>query len=224
MRPVWKGRPLEVCLFDLDGTLIAPSIDFGDMHRRVVEAVADHGLSSETFEGMHVIEIIERACEMLSRRNGGQADSLRAAAETVVDEIEMGAAERVQPLPGAADVLAWLSDGGCRLGIVTRNARRPVERILERIPLRHDVLLTRDDVPSVKPDPDHLRRALEALGCGSASGMMVGDHPMDVQAGKRAGLATVAVRSSGATEAALRTQAPDLILSDVSQLKSALER
>jgi len=228
MRPVWKGRTLEVCLFDLDGTLIAPSIDFGAMHRRVVAVAADHGLAPETFEDMHVLEIIERACAMLARRNGGRADALRAAAQGAVGEIEMEAAERVQPLRGAAEVLAWLSDGGCRVGIVTRNARRPVERILQRIPLRHDALLTRDDVPSVKPDPDHLRRALDVLGSGAESGteaaMMVGDHPMDVLAGKRAGLATVAVQSSGSTKEALRSQAPDLILRDVSQLRGVLER
>ena len=224
MRPVWKGRPLEACLFDLDGTLIAPSIDFREMHRRVVAVAADYGLDPEMFDGMHVLEIIERACEMLGRRNGGQAGALRFAAQAVVGDIEMEAAERVQPLSGAAEVLAWLSDGGCRLGIVTRNARRPVERILERIPLRHDALLTRDDVSSVKPDPAHLRRALEVLGCSADAGMMVGDHAMDVLAGKRAGLATVGVQSSGSTEESLRSQAPDLVLSDVSQLRGALER
>jgi phosphoglycolate phosphatase len=59
--------------------------------------------------------------------------------------------------------------------------------LLERFSMPYDLLLTRDDVRWVKPDPRHLSQALRRLARSPEHALLVGDHWMDIQAGRRAG-------------------------------------
>jgi phosphoglycolate phosphatase len=115
-------------------------------------------------------------------------------------------------------LLQWLREEGVRIGIVTRNCRAAVGRILERNALPHDVLLTRDDVELVKPDPEHLLAALRALEVEPHHTLMVGDHPMDVRAGRLAGTRTVAVLTGYSPVERFAPESPDLIVDRVGDL------
>ena len=86
--------------------------------------------------------------------------------------------------PGAAELLQELQERGIKVGIVTRNCRAAVEHILGSNPLTYDVLLTRDDVDAVKPDPAHLLTALRMMGVEPQHVLMVGDAPGDMKAAK----------------------------------------
>jgi phosphoglycolate phosphatase len=109
------------------------------------------------------------------------------------------------------------------VGIVTRNCRLAVEQILARTPLWHDVLLTRDDVPHVKPDPRHLQTALDRLGVAGVQAVMCGDHPMDVLAGKRVGARTVGVLQAGVDASYFAEVPPDLVVLGVPEVLAYLD-
>jgi phosphoglycolate phosphatase len=117
----------------------------------------------------------------------------RAEIESLYLQYEGVAAACAEEVSGARDLLRDLRAAGMKLGIVTRNAPPGVKIILERVPLEHDVLLTRSDVPRVKPHPDHLLRAAALLDAPAVETLMVGDHRMDIQAGIAAGMPTVAL-------------------------------
>jgi phosphoglycolate phosphatase len=219
------ARPrVRACLFDLDGTLIAPSIDFGELNRRVRAVVANYGLDAAAFAGAPALEILAAAQAELARRDPAVACRFAAEAQEAILAVELEAAERVQTYSGVSELLHGLGAMGIAIAIVTRNGRGPVERILQRLPLAHDLLLTRDDVAHVKPDPRHLLVALSRLGVSPAEAMMVGDHPMDIVAGRRAGLYTVAVFSGDMTAEAFAAEPPDLLLAHVTELGPALLR
>jgi len=116
------------------------------------------------------------------------------------------------------EMLNLLSAQGYKLGIVTRNCRAAVEQVMRCIPMRYDVLLTRDDVSHVKPDPRHLSEALELLGVSGTSSVMCGDHPMDITAGRRVGARTVGVLRPGVEPGYFDTARPDVVLSSVTDL------
>jgi membrane protein len=61
-----------------------------------------------------------------------------------------------------------------------------------------------DDVDSSKPDPDIFQAALKKAGAGPDEAVVVGDTPYDIQAACKAGLRTLAFRSGGFPEEALR--------------------
>ena len=121
------------------------------------------------------------------------------------------------------ELLAWLRAQSLKLGIITRNCRAAAGAVLESLEPLMGVVLTRDDVPAVKPDPLHLRRALDALGVRGGRTLMVGDHPLDVRTGQAAGAFTAAVLRPGETPARYADVSPDLLLNGVLELRQHLE-
>jgi phosphoglycolate phosphatase len=203
---------VDVFLFDFDGTLIGPSIDFEAMYREVRQVVRDFDVEDPSMEQLHILEIIERAeASLRDDRDGCQA--FLEQAHAAILELELEAAEHAEPYPGVPEMLEELGAKGFGVGIVTRNSRAAVMRILRRVPLYHDVLLTRDDVTHTKPDPRHLLEALEHFPKGRRRAAMCGDHPMDVTAGKRIGALTVGVLPPEMSKERFAEVNPDLVVS-----------
>jgi len=85
------------------------------------------------------------------------------------------------------------------------------------------VVLTREDVAAVKPDPSHLLAALGAIGAGPEESLMVGDHPQDVLTARRAGTLAAAVASGGTDREELARSKPDFLEDDAGKLLEELE-
>ncbi|MBC7235726.1 MAG: HAD-IA family hydrolase [Chloroflexi bacterium] len=205
---------LKALLFDLDGTLIEPSIDFAQMRRAVIALADKYGFQSPDLERMYVLEIVRYVQAHLE--DAGQRFAQEA--EEAIEAIELEAAERVAAYPGVLQLLEGLRRRGFGVAIVTRNCRRAVLSILQRIPLAHDVLLTRDDIEHVKPDPRHLLAALQRLRVAGEESAMCGDHPMDILAGKQVHARTVGVLQAGSPRDYFDAVAPDLVLERVTDL------
>ena len=208
---------VRAILFDFDGTLVEPSIDFDAMKEQVVRIAADFGVDVAPWAAWPVLEIVERVGQELAN-NGADAARFASCANQAIIKVEVIAAEHVAPYPGVPAMLHTLQARGYAVGIVTRNCRAAVEHILARAPLAHQVLLTRDDVQHVKPDPRHLADALDALGMRDAPTLMCGDHPMDIAAGRAIGAVTVGVLRPGVEAEYMADAGPDLVLEHVTDL------
>jgi phosphoglycolate phosphatase len=218
---------IQALLFDFDGTLVEPSIDFVQMRRAVMDVVHTHGIDEEVQERlglmrMHLLEIIARVQEQLAASDTPPEPFIRQAHEAIL-AIEIDAASRASVYSGVPEMLDELAHRGLGVAIVTRNCRPAVEAILRRTPMRHDVLLTRDDVEHVKPDPRHLLAALDQLGVAGERSAMCGDHPMDITAGKAIGAKTIGVLQAGVGPDHFAAVAPDMILHRVTDLLDHLD-
>jgi phosphoglycolate phosphatase len=211
-----RGR--RAVLFDFDGTLVYQTIDFARMRRLVEDVVCSYGLSIDAWQGMFVLEMIELAVAQLRGSADGRAQEMRARAHQAIVDLELAAAVGAQAFDGVTQMLANLRERGVRVAIVTRNCRPAVEAVMVRNQLSADVLLTRDDVTHVKPDPRHLYGALRRLGLGGEEAVMVGDHPSDVQVGQAVGAATVGVLSSGLGLERFAAVQPDLLVQQVTEI------
>jgi len=213
--PRWlRNGEAEAALFDLDGTLVEPGIDFSAMERSVLALAAAYGCAPAGDARIPALEAIAAARDTLEVTSPERARAFEVEAAAVLEEIEVEAARRVRPYPNVPEMLDALARSGMRVGIVTRNSRVAVEALLARHPLHHDALLTRDDVSHAKPDPRHLLAVLALLGARPARALMVGDHAMDIAAGRAIGAFTVGVGSAGAFAAA----PPDLLLDGAARL------
>ena len=165
---------LDAVLFDFDGTLARPAIDFPALKREL-----------GTPPGMFALEFL-RSLPL------GE-ESVRA--EAVLTRFELEAADRAEPNDGAEDTVRSLRELGLLVGIVTRNRFEIIVRSLERFahlsPEDFDVIVTRDDEVAFKPEPDQILLAASRLGVEPERTMMVGDFVVDVEAGYRAGSVTV---------------------------------
>lgn len=210
---------IDTVLFDFDGTLVEIDIDFVEMRRGVLALGLEYGISD--ISGLYVLESLEEIFKILLCRDKNKAGEFRLRAKRLIIDIELDASAKARIMPGADEVLTKLRNRGSKIGIVTRNCRPAVIKSLEVANFVHDTLLTRDDVEKVKPDPQHLLDALSLLNSDPATAMMVGDHPMDILAGKRAGMKTVAVLTSKPRED-FKEVAPDIILSGVGEFLEIL--
>jgi phosphoglycolate phosphatase len=181
-------RSIKVVLFDLDGTLIETHIDFAAMRRAMVKMAVDAGVREEVFDGRDILGIVEAAQEVITNK-GGDGETYRQRAFALLEEMEVVGCAHPNLLPGTVEWLSELHGGAVRIGVVTRNSRGVSQGLLERFHVPHDLLLSRDDVRRTKPDPSHLLEAIEKLGASPTESIMVGDHWMDIQAGKAAGVA-----------------------------------
>jgi pyrophosphatase PpaX len=121
---------------------------------------------------------------------------------------------------GAHDTLLKLRERGYRLGVVTSGSRwRLVNEVKDfRLDGVFDVVVCNEDVTLRKPDPEGLFKAVEQLACPASNCSYVGDVPEDIQAGKRAHMHTVGVRSAFPTSRKLAECSPDLNLGSIPEL------
>lgn len=81
-----------------------------------------------------------------------------------------------------------------------------------------------DLLPGLKPDPSALNPVFEGYkSCNLKEFVMIGDMPSDIQAGKEAGVWTIAVASGVSKKEMLADFKPDLLIDSLEELKRLIE-
>jgi phosphoglycolate phosphatase len=98
------------------------------------------------------------------------------------------------------------------------------KRVLQELGLSRyfEVVLGSDSVAEKKPSPEPVLKAMEMLSCSASETVIVGDSTYDIEAGKAAGIRTIAV-SYGYRDACLLQQA-DRIIAHIAELPRVLEQ
>lgn len=202
----------EAIIFDFDGTLATLTIDFGLMRRKVGALAAAYLEDDVPDVGEPVLEWLE-----VLKGRVEQAEGLDVAMEFhtrcrfAIIEMEVAAAREGELFGFTRPMLSWLRGRGVRTGIVTRNCTPAVRTVFADVDEYVDVLLAREDAERVKPDPAHLLAACARLGVEPGRALMIGDHPMDVVAGHRAGMHAAAVYSGRYDAVAFARELGDVI-------------
>jgi HAD superfamily hydrolase (TIGR01509 family) len=157
-------------IFDMDGTLTRPLLDFAAIR-------ADIGLAAD-----------DPILETMARMTPGA----RRRAEAVLRRHEDAAARESELNDGAAELLTRLAGQKVPLGLLTRNTRRSVRFICRKHGLAFDAVVTRHDA-APKPSPEGVLKLCAALAVAPAEACVVGDYAFDVDSGRAAGCGTVAV-------------------------------
>ena len=167
-----EAAPPRAVIFDLDGTLTEPLLDFDAMR-------AEIGLAP----GLPILEQLAAG-----------DDALRARGEQVLRRHENHAIERATLADGCVELLATLRARALPAAILTRNTREVVERFVRKFDLARSFAAhyTREDGPP-KPSPEGVFRLCRDLRVAPADTLVVGDYKFDVIAGRRAGCRTALV-------------------------------
>jgi HAD superfamily hydrolase (TIGR01549 family) len=185
-------------LFDLDGTLVdsvyqhvlawhealeAEGIELAiwRIHRKI-------GMSGGLFTNMLLRETgLAIEPERIERMRRTHAEAYKKRAD------------QIRPLPGARELLAYLTDAGLPWAIGTSGRMETAAPVLKNLgvdPAKVPVI-TRDMVKHAKPDPDLFVAAADALRQPIASACIVGDSVWDMLAARRAGGLGVGLLSGG---------------------------
>jgi HAD superfamily hydrolase (TIGR01549 family) len=105
---------------------------------------------------------------------------------------------QVRPLPGAQELLAYLTEVGVPWAIATSGRLQSARLSLDLLGISDDVpIITRDMVRHAKPDPDLFLAAAEKLGIPIGDSVVVGDSIWDLLAAQRARALGVGFLSGG---------------------------
>lgn len=185
-------RGVRAVLFDLDGTLIDSAPDLAGAANALR---AEHGLDALPYEQLRPM-VGAGARGMIGVAFGVAPGDERfeALRDAFLDRYERGLLNLTRPFDGVLSLLAALEAASLGWGIVTNKAARfavPVARGLQLQPTA-DALICGDTTPHAKPHPEPLLEAARRMGVSPAQCVYVGDDLRDVQAGRAAGMATVA--------------------------------
>lgn len=184
-------RP-SVVLFDLDGTLVDTAPDFIyclNLQRALhnLPALPDAEIRAQVSNGA-------RALIGLGFGLTPDDDDYPRQHAELLALYEQHLVRESRLFDGLGDVLALLENAGIAWGVVTNKPRRFSEPLMHGLGLaqRCATLVCPDDVARTKPDPEPLLLACRQVGAHATEGVYVGDHVRDIEAGRSAGMLTVA--------------------------------
>ena len=186
------GPQLKCILFDLDGTLVdtAP-----DMVAVLQDMQSEHGLEPVPYE-LGRANVSNGAIGLL--RVGfpaAHAEFNSPLHREYLERYEQRVCVDSVVFPGLEDLLVTLEAQRIPWGIVTNKPERLTMPLLQRLGLdsRSACTVSGDSLPERKPHPAPLLRACELAGVAPQRTIYIGDAARDIEAGRAAGMATIAV-------------------------------
>jgi HAD superfamily hydrolase (TIGR01549 family) len=203
--------PFRLYLFDVDGTLVDSAADICGTIQQVMHASGRRDVSDallRRYIGRHLIELFTDL-EFKPEAIDQMVTDYRAI-------YTAGGHVNTTVYPGVAEMLKTL--GGLKSTATTKGT--PTTKvILEKFGLiaYFNHVQGTDGFPA-KPEPDVILKSLEIFGVQPVECLMVGDAPSDMEAGRRAGVKTCAVRYGYGDLQAMAGFKPDFWIDHPSEL------
>ena len=215
-------QDIRAVVFDFDGTLALLNIDFKEMHRDVLDLAKSYAITEEGLERLFVLEMIAEVRRRIGPESPERGTSFSRRAMGLVADRELAGAANSLLFPGVKDMFGELRGRGIKTGILTRNCLDAVKVIFPDVRSYCDAVVTRDDTPRVKPDPEHIRVVLARLNVDPSLCAMVGDHPMDIAVAKKVGAFAVGVLTGYSSADDLKGAGAEMILDQVAEITQYL--
>jgi HAD superfamily hydrolase (TIGR01509 family) len=211
-------------LFDLDGTLVdsvyqhvlawKEALDAEGIELSVWRIHRKIGMSGGLFTNQLLRETgIEISAERVERLRHAHATAYRKQSN------------HIRPLPGARELLNWLSQAGIPWAIATSGRMETAAVNLASLGVDPDLIpvVTRDQVKYAKPDPDLFLAAAERLSAPIETAVVVGDSIWDMLVAIRCRALGVGLLSGGYGPDELRQSGAFRVYEDPADLLSRID-
>jgi phosphoglycolate phosphatase len=223
-----KRRRTRAVVFDLDDTLVTSTVDYSKFKRLIIERIAQEGGDPRCYsDSENIVALLVRYGRWLAE-NGRSEDEIAsrmAAMDRIMDQVEMERVHETTAIEGAREVLALLRERGVRVGILTRGCHEYAERALAAAGLADlvDALETRNSKLRPKPDPESYLRIVSLMGVTPDESLFVGDHTIDADCARNAGVPFVGVLSGSVPREVLLDHGSVEVFDSVGDLAPWLE-
>jgi HAD superfamily hydrolase (TIGR01509 family) len=206
-------------ILDVDGTLVDTNYQHAlawyRAFRRLGEVLPIWRIHRHI--GMGGDHLVTALCG--ERVEGEKGDAIREAETELYFEL----IEEVEPLHGARELISDLKQRGHAVLLASSAKADEVEHYVDLLDARElaDGWTTSADVDATKPEPDLVEVARREAGGGAA--VLVGDSTWDCEAGKRAGVETIAVLTGGFSEQELLDAGAVCVYDSIDELRRSLD-
>lgn len=184
-------------LFDLEDTLVqTPWSNYQhvvEFRHRTRQKLVDLGIPPMIFAGIERATIMRnKASEYVEQKlSRAETENFRLEMEEFVAQYEEDSAEKSRLFSDTIPTLRKLRRLGIKMGLVTNTSAKATSIIFQMHGLRRyfDVVITRENVRRLKPDPEGILLALRQL-CANKF-FMVGDLALDILAARDANGLTI---------------------------------
>lgn len=212
----------DLVIFDLDGTLIDSSRDIAWSANMVLYSMGYDRLDMEVIKesiGWGVKNLLEKLMpeETPESIDAARLKFLAFYGGHLVVETTI--------YPGVVEIMEYLKAGGRKMAIVTNKPHALSVAILDELRLSRyfSAVLGGDSLPNRKPHPEPVMKVLSLLGVAPSASVIVGDSPVDCEAGRSARVGTVGVTYGFRGREELEGAGCDFIIDSILELKGCVD-
>lgn len=183
-------------LFDMNGTMI------NDMHHHekawfdILNEDLNANMTMQEVKG-HMYGKNEELFERVFGKDFYSADDVAAYSLKKEQRYQANFLPHLELIPGLDAFLATAHSREIKMAIGTAASPFNVDYVLNHLPVRNyfDAIITADDVPVSKPNPDVFLRCADDLGVGYSDCIVFEDSPKGVEAALNAGMKAVVIKT-----------------------------
>jgi phosphoglycolate phosphatase len=188
----FQFQNLDAVFFDFEGTLVNFQWKLEAAVDETLTALSLSGFPRDLYgENPGYAQIYNLTIRLSSQQTspGGESPQKKIMDE-IYDRYDLDALTRWQLYPDTTDVLSMLKRSRCKLGLVSNIGGATLTSALERLNILRfmDIVVSRNEMPFLKPHPEGLLTAAQKLGLSPNRILFVGDSRNDVAAAHAAGM------------------------------------
>lgn len=183
-------QPIDLIIFDLDGTLIDSLSDLADATNHMLTSLGRPRIEQDAVRslvGQGARRLVERALA------GASGEEVEQGLALFLDYNYRHIADRTVPYPGVRETLDTLKGRGMRMAIISNKNVALCREVVSALGIDRyfEEILGADSLPFRKPSPEPVLKLLADFGVAPERAALVGDSINDIAAGKGAGVRTV---------------------------------
>ena len=182
---------IEAVLFDFEGTLVDFQWQLEQAVSEIIISLEKAGYPPDLFGiDPSYAHIYNKSMELTLCEDDIQSLMIKNIISSTYDNYDLDALSRWNLYPDTIEVLDRLGGDGYKLGLVTNIGQVALSTALGRFDLteRFDIIISRNDVARLKPDPEGLFIALDRLNSAADEAIFIGDSVNDIDAASAAGI------------------------------------
>ena len=178
----------EAYLFDFEGTLVTFEWNLSIGVKTVLNQIESIGYSMNLFDSSPSYVDIYKVASVISERD--DESTIMNVIDEVFDQFDAAALSRWELYKDAKHTLNKLKNNGNLLGLVSNIGSKAIYSAIKKLGLNDifEIVITRDHVRKLKPDPEGLVMAVNSLKIDPDSILFTGDSYDDLGAAKAANM------------------------------------
>ena len=220
---------IKAVIFDLDGTIASFKLDSKAVRGDVRSYLLRVGVPASLLPANETIFEMLKKTKIFVKNSGKSAEAMeeiRNEALAIAEKYELEAARDTSLLPGVTETLKALKQKGLKIGLFTLSGDKAVSYILQRFKLGDffGVIVPRNKVNYVKPNPEHLEMALKILGVAPEETVVVGDGTVDMKSARELKAIAVGLPTGTSTIEQLTVHGANYIITSITDLPVLIDK